>query len=335
MNNNSTLIIGCGSIGERHLRCFQKTGRTSVTACDTNPELLKRVADEYSVPAVDDWERAIESGRFQNVVICTPAPFHIPMAIAAFQNKINTLIEKPLSNSLEDVGALLDAHAKSGVQVSVAYVLHVYPALLAARDFIRSGELGKIRHVVVTAGQPFHLARPAYAKIYYKDRRTGGGAIQDALTHSANWVESVIGPTDSVMCDCAHLALPDVEVEDTAHVNARNADALVNYTMVQFQAPDEINIQLSSATGSVKVEVHNQRWGVMRMGEKAWVWQDARVGHRDDYFIAQANAFLDQVEGKPSRLCTLEAAVQTLRFNCAALASSGLNRRVYCKDALK
>ena len=37
---HSTLIIGCGSIGERHLRCFQKTGRSSVIACDTNPALL-------------------------------------------------------------------------------------------------------------------------------------------------------------------------------------------------------------------------------------------------------------------------------------------------------
>ena len=66
-------------------------------------------------------------------------------------------------------------------------------------------------------GNPFH----------YRDRRTGGGAIQDALTHSVNWVESILGPADSVLCDCAHLVLPNVEVEDTVHVSARHGAALV------------------------------------------------------------------------------------------------------------
>ena len=28
---SSILIIGCGSIGERHLRCFQRTGRCEVS----------------------------------------------------------------------------------------------------------------------------------------------------------------------------------------------------------------------------------------------------------------------------------------------------------------
>ncbi|MDP1588651.1 MAG: hypothetical protein Q8M07_12960 [Prosthecobacter sp.] len=37
---HSILIIGCGSIGVRHLRCFQHAGRCAVSACGTNPALL-------------------------------------------------------------------------------------------------------------------------------------------------------------------------------------------------------------------------------------------------------------------------------------------------------
>jgi predicted dehydrogenase len=36
--------------------------------------------------------------------------------------------------------------------------------------------------------------------------------------------------------------------------------------------------------------------------------------------VAQAQAFLDALDGGP-RLCTLEAAIQTLRVNLAALES--------------
>jgi hypothetical protein len=42
---------------------------------------------------------------------------------------------------------------------------------------------------------------------------------------------------------------------------------------------------------------------------------------RDDLFIAQANAFIDGMEGRETPLCTFEEAARTLRFNQAALRS--------------
>ncbi|MSU47752.1 MAG: Gfo/Idh/MocA family oxidoreductase [Opitutus sp.] len=334
MASLSILIIGCGSIGERHLRCFQLTGRARATACDASPALLATLAKTYQVPTTTDWEQALAQDRFDAVVICTPAQLHVPMAIRVLQRGCHVLIEKPLSQSLVGVDDLLHARDLSGRQAAVAYVLHVNPLLVQARDFLRRGEFGPIRHVTVTSGQNFPSMRPAhaanYAQTYYRDRKTGGGAIQDALTHSANWVESVIGPTDSVLCDCAHQVLPDVTVEDTVNLSARHGDILVNYTLNQFQPPNESTLQFNTATGSVKIEFHGRRWGTFRLGDSNWNWREFPPADRDALYIEQANAFLDQLEGKPSRLCTLEAAQQTLRFNLAALASAEAGARVYC-----
>lgn len=331
---HSILIIGCGSIGERHLRCFQKTGRAQVTACDANPALLETMASTYKVPTTNNWEQALAENKFDAVVICTPAHLHVAMALKVLQRGCHVLIEKPLSQSLAGVDELVRVHQQSEKQVAVAYVLHVYPLLLQARDFLRSGELGPIRHVTMTSGQYFPGGRPAhtvhYSQTYYRDRKTGGGAIQDALTHSVNWVESVIGPTDSVLCDCAHQVLPGVTVEDTVNVSTRNGDILVNYTLNQFQAPNESTIQFNTAAGSVKIELHKRRWGTFRLGDTEWKWREVPPGDRDAPFLAQATAFLDQLEGQPSRLCSLPAAVSTLRFNLAALASADSGARVHC-----
>jgi predicted dehydrogenase len=329
---HTVLVIGCGSIGERHLRCFQQTARCEVTACDANASLLESVAGKYHVAKTSDWKEALGSGRYEAAVICTPAPLHIPMAIEALKRGVHVLVEKPLSHSLQNVDELLQASRQSAAVVAVAYVFHVYPFLNAAREFIRRGELGPVRQAVMVSGQPFHRLRPAYAQTYYRDHRMGGGAIQDALTHSANWIESVLGPTDSLVCDCAHQFIPGVEVEDTVHVSARNGGVLTSYAMNQFQSPKENAIQFNAGLGSVRVEFHNQRWGVLRENETAWSWQEMRVPDQDAHFIAQANAFLDQVEGQPARLCTLEAAAQTLRFNLAALASAKTDARVVCRD---
>ncbi len=334
----SVLIIGCGSIGERHLRCFQKTGRARVTACDTSPALLATLAKTYQVATETDWEQALARAAFDAVVICTPAHLHVPMAIRVLQRGAHVLIEKPLSQSLAGIDDLLRARDLGGRQAAVAYVFHVYPLLNQVRDFLRSDEFGPVLQATFTSGQHFPLMRPThaahYSETYYRDRRTGGGAIQDALTHMANWVESVVGPTDSVLCDCSHQALPRVTVEDTVHVSARNGGCLVNYSLNQFQAPNESTVQFNTATGSVKVELHHRRWGTLRLGDAEWTWREFPPADRDAPFIEQANAFLDQIEGKPSRLCSLEAAAQTLRFNLAALASADCGARVHCAQVL-
>jgi len=328
----SVLVIGCGSIGERHLRCFQRSGRCRVTACDTNASLLDRKARTYGVPIAVDPGAALAAGDFEAVVICTPAPYHIPQAIQALQAGRHVLIEKPLSHSLAGVDALFAARERSGRQVAVAYVYHVMPFLAAARAFLARSEFGPILHATATCGQPFHLLRPAYAQIYYRDRATGGGGIQDALTHVANWMESVVGPAESLLADCAHLGLAGVEVEDTVHVSARHGRVLVNYTLNQFQHPNEITLQFNSVGGSVKIEFHRQRWGTFAAGATDWTWHESAVPERDTHFVAQANAFLDQIAGQPPRLCSLEAAVQTLRFNLAALAATTADRRVFLRE---
>lgn len=330
MSKHSVLVIGCGSIGERHLRCFLNTSRAAVTAADTVPATLARMKETYGADTTDDWKRSLESGRHNVAVICTPASLHVEMAIHALQCGVNVLIEKPLSQSLARIDELVAARDRSARQVAVAYVYHTFPVLAQVREFVARGELGPIVQAVVTAGQAFHRLRPGYANTYYRDRKTGGGAIQDALTHVANWIESILGPTESLLCDCAHLAVPGVEVEDTVHIAARHAQALCSYSLNQFQAPNENYIQLNAAAGSLRIELHRQRWGTFTATSTDWEWRNLPPVERDGHFIAQANAFLDQVEGRRGPLCSLEAAVQTLRFNLAALASAERGTRVSC-----
>jgi predicted dehydrogenase len=332
MPSHSILVIGCGSIGERHLRCFVNTGRARVVGCEPNEELRRRISTTYGVTVVSDWEQALSEG-FDGVVICTPAPLHIRMGTAALRSGAHVLIEKPLSQSFDGVSELLEARDATRRIAAVAYVLHGNPVLRAARDFLATSPFGKIQQATVVSGQCFPFFRPAYAQTYYRDRRTGGGAIQDALTHTVNWVESVIGPTTSVLCDCAHQVLPNVEVEDTVHVSTRHASgALANFSLNQFQAPNETVLQFNASGGSVRIEMQAARWGTFAKGDSEWTWHSSEPMGRDGPFSIQAHAFLDQMEGKPTPLCSLEAGIDTLRFNLAALTSADTGRRVRCDE---
>ena len=319
---HSTLIIGCGSIGERHLRCFQKTGRCSVAACDTNPTLLATIKERYGVQVFSSLDAALAEAQFDSVVICTPAHLHLPIATKLLNLRLHVFIEKPLAIDTALVPQVREAIAQAQRFVAVAYVYHLMPWVANAREFLKQGELGKVLHVSSMSGQHFPTFRPTYRDIYYTRHELGGGAIQDALTHLVNAVEWLIGPCTRVYCDAAHQALEGVTVEDTVNVTARHGQMLVSFAMTQFQTPNENTLLIHCENGSVKIETNHQRWGVMRRGDADWTWHQTPPQERDDMFIAQANAFLDGVEGRDTPLCTFEEAVQTLKFNQAALRSA-------------
>jgi predicted dehydrogenase len=79
--SDAILIVGCGSIGERHLRCFQRTGRARVSACDANAALLECVARQYDVQSFRDMNAALAAASYDGIVICTPAQTHLDLAL--------------------------------------------------------------------------------------------------------------------------------------------------------------------------------------------------------------------------------------------------------------
>src|SRR5258706_59914 len=130
----SILVVGVGSIGERHLRCFASTGRAGMSFCEVNAGLRQWITDRYQVQRTFDHLDVALAERPDAVVICTPSHLHIAMATAAVRAGAHVLIEKPLSTSLAGIDALQQEVASSRRVASVAYVYRAHPALSAMRD---------------------------------------------------------------------------------------------------------------------------------------------------------------------------------------------------------
>ena len=94
------------------------------------------------------------------------------------------------------------------------------------------------------------------------------------------------------------------------------------YSLNQHQAPNEVTITVVCEGGTVRFEGHRQRWRWMLTPDGPWHDEDSGPMERDSWFVAQAAAFLDAVDGKRAPLCTLEEGIQTLRVNLAALEST-------------
>ncbi|MGE3781075.1 MAG: Gfo/Idh/MocA family oxidoreductase, partial [Pirellulaceae bacterium] len=70
------LVVGVGSIGERHTRCFQATGRVELAICEVQPALRDTIAQRYGLTHVHADLGSALADAPQAVVIATPAPFH-------------------------------------------------------------------------------------------------------------------------------------------------------------------------------------------------------------------------------------------------------------------
>lgn len=315
------LVVGVGSIGERHLRCFANTGRVEVSFCETNEQKRHEVAQRYGVARHFS---SLEDGLGQlpdAVVIATPAHMHIPMATKVVMQGCHVLIEKPLSTTIDGVEKFMSVVAGKKVVVSVAYVYRMHPALSQMREALRSGRFGKPLQVVAVSGQNFPFYRPAYRETYYTRHDSGGGAIQDALTHVVNAVEWIIGPVDRLVADASHMALTGVSVEDTVNVITRHGDILGSFTLNQHQAPNENTITVVCEKGTVRFEYHEHRWRWLIEPGNAWHDESAGPLERDTLFVRQADHFLDEIKGIKKQVSPLSDAIQTLRVNLAILKS--------------
>lgn len=327
-SSRRVLIVGTGSIGERHLRCFQATGRAEVSFVEVKPELAAEVSAKYpAARAYSSLDTALERD-FDAAVIATPAPLHVPQARQCVQRGLSVLIEKPLSVDLEGVDSLIAAVDQSHVTAAVAYVYRAHPALAQMREALLSGRFGRAVELVATCGQNFPTYRPAYRQTYYARRQSGGGAVQDALTHVLNAGQWLVGEMDQVVADIDHQVLEGVDVEDTAHVLARQGNVMASYSLNQHQAPNEVTITVVCERGTLRFEYHACRWRLMETPDAGWTDSSITPLERDTLFVRQANAFLDALEGTAAPLCSLDEGLATLRANLAILESA--ERRSWC-----
>lgn len=320
------LVIGGGSIGERHLRCFQDIGCT-VALCDSNATRLHEISQRYNITRTFSSIEPATRENWYGVVIATPANFHAAHATALINSTDALLIEKPLCLSIEDAERLKSLGA--GKSIQVGYVLRHHPATQHVRTLLAAGTIGKLHQVSITAGQNFPSLRPAYREIYYKSHETGGGAIQDAATHLFDLLHYLAGPLDWIFCDYAHQELADVEVEDTVHIIGRccGGRILASLALNQFMAPNETHVQLNGALGSLAIRFHEHRAGMFMLGDTDWTWTEPLVAERDDLFRAQAQNFISSIVKQEPPICTLHDGLRALAVNLAALRS-GQSRSV-------
>ena len=322
------LIIGVGSIGERHLRNFLRIDGVRCSIAEVNDRLRERIAADYHVQASHADYRDADLSAFDGVVICVPANLHVPIATDVVSSGTHVLTEKPLATSLDGVDALKRLRDEKGVVVSVAFTLRTDPLIRELKQLVESAELGAARVVNYYAGQYWPRMRKDYPPHYAQSRDTGGGAIPDHLVHLLNCIEWLFGPPEEVAARQWRLGLDDIATEDTAFVTMRFPGGQVaQFGVCLFQRDTTQRLQVIADAGTIRLDGECDALEVFVDSTGEWTPGSARRSDRDDVFRDQARHFIDCIQGKAQPRCTVEEAEQTLRTVLAAFESADSDGR--------
>jgi predicted dehydrogenase len=121
-----------------------------VMVCDLKQERLDHIQGRYpSVKTSRDYHDLLASDA-EAIVIATPVATHYKLALECLQAGKHVLIEKPLTCASREAVEIVAAGEKAGKVVMTGHTFVYNPAVVALKNIIASGEIGRIYYVSAT-----------------------------------------------------------------------------------------------------------------------------------------------------------------------------------------
>lgn len=153
---NETLNVACIGTGGRCRRLMESLrtipGVKIVAVCDIWDYHLaegKKLADAKAAES-KHYPELLARTDIDAVLIGTPDHWHVPITIDACQAGKDVYVEKPLTHSLAEGQAVIDAQNKHRRIVQVGTQQRAMPQLQKAREIVKSGQLGEIHKAHLT-----------------------------------------------------------------------------------------------------------------------------------------------------------------------------------------
>jgi UDP-N-acetylglucosamine 3-dehydrogenase len=147
------LVAGLGVMGSHHLRVLGSMPDVEVVAV-VDPDAGRRAA-AAPLPAHAALADALRAWQPEFACLAVPVTELPEAAHAALSAGAHVLVEKPTAPTVEEAQGMLDAAERSGLRFGVGHVERFNPAVLALRDKLAAGVIGRIVQMQARRLSPF------------------------------------------------------------------------------------------------------------------------------------------------------------------------------------
>ena len=339
------LIVGLGSIGQRHVRNLRALlgEKTEILAwrvrrlshvvtpamqADQNQEVEK----VYGIRAFDTLEGALAE-KPHAAFICNPSSMHVQPALACVRAGCDLFLEKPVSHNLDGLAELLRAAAERNRVVMVGYQLRFHPCFLALQKAVLERSLGNLLAVRAHVGEYLPAWHPYedYRQTYASRADLGGGVIVTQI-HEFDYLYALFGVPRRLFALGGHWSHLEIDVEDTAstlmqfQVGGRSLP--VHLQQDYLQRPPSRGCEIIGDRGKMHMDLTGL--SVIRYDCEGKLSETARWENfdRNQLFLDQLRHFLDCMETRRKPVVDLQDGIWSLRMALAARESIAAGRAV-------
>jgi predicted dehydrogenase len=210
MQTLRTAVIGVGYLGRFHAQKYaQLPGSSLVAVADARSEARDGMARELGCGAVADHRELL--GKVDAVSVVTTTPAHFAIAADFLRAGAHVLVEKPVTETVEQARELIDIARAAGRVLQVGHLERFNATILAAEPWL---------------AQPRFIECQRLAP--YKQRGTDVDVVLDLMIHDIDIVQSIVG-SDIVAIDAIGTSVFSGEI-DIANARLRFANGCVANT---------------------------------------------------------------------------------------------------------
>ena len=335
---SKVLVIGCGSIGERHIHNLKKMGMKNIAVFDIDKSRVNYISRKYHTEKFSKLESAL-SFKPDISFICSFPLSHIEMANRCVESKSHIFIEKPISSELKGVRNMLNAAKRNKIKVSVGYNTRFDQGLNIIRKKLHNSEISPVLSIHSQFGNNIKNWRPGTKYQEHYILKKGSGIILDD-SHEYDYLRWLFeDEIKSVYCQTRKTSNIKTETESFASITLKSKKGLVANLNVDYLRPSyERGCYIIGEKGSLQWDYN--------LTKPSWSTYSQKVNSKvtlqllskpstvvfnnivkvNDMYVKEIQNFLESIIHNKKPLTDGFDALNTLKIGIAALKSSNQNK---------
>lgn len=144
--NTAVGLVGHGRWGKRHLETLIQLKKEGViqhiSICDIDADQLANLSDQVD-STFTNFDHMLDAGVVNCIAVVTPPNSHLELASRAVERNIPVLIEKPLSDRLEQEPEFLNSLSQ-GTTLVTGFLLRHHEGVTAMKQQLADGAIGTL-----------------------------------------------------------------------------------------------------------------------------------------------------------------------------------------------
>ncbi|MCY0901279.1 MAG: Gfo/Idh/MocA family oxidoreductase [Firmicutes bacterium] len=255
-------VIGLGNIGRQHVHNLSHMQRVTLAAvCDIDTGRAQEFAAQTGARAYSSVDAMLQQAKLDAVIVAVPHFDHVTAAIAAFEQGVHVLCEKPLAVHVGDGQKIIAAYETArrhhpNLRFAMMFNERTFPAHKKIKEIVAGGTLGRLVRATWINTRWFRT------QAYYDSgswRATwageGGGILTNQCPHNLDMYQWLFGLPTRVQGH-AHLGkYHAIEVEDEVTGYFEHEGGMVGHFIVSTaESPGTNRLEIVGELGRLLFE---------------------------------------------------------------------------------